>query len=81
MAKPAEDGTVLEKRDDEKTVGSINEAGNSDSEGATFSSINEKALLRKLDLNLLPAVGILYLLTFLDRSNGMFPHVNGSPRS
>ncbi|KAF4443383.1 hypothetical protein F53441_11432 [Fusarium austroafricanum] len=33
------------------------------------SSVNEKALLRKLDLRLLPAVGILYLLSFLDRSN------------
>lgn len=32
--------------------------------------INEKALLRKLDAQLLPAVGILYLLSFLDRSNG-----------
>lgn len=32
--------------------------------------INEKALLRKLDGQLLPAVGILYLLSFLDRSNG-----------
>ncbi|ESU08400.1 hypothetical protein FGSG_12203 [Fusarium graminearum PH-1] len=31
--------------------------------------VNEKALLRKLDLRLLPAVGILYLLSFLDRSN------------
>ncbi|CAG7559841.1 unnamed protein product [Fusarium equiseti] len=35
--------------------------------GAT--PVNEKALLRKLDLRLLPAVGILYLLSFLDRSN------------
>lgn len=34
--------------------------------------VNEKALLRKLDLRLLPAVGVLYLLSFLDRSNGMF---------
>ena len=32
--------------------------------------INEKTLLRKLDARLLPAVGILYLLSFLDRSNG-----------
>lgn len=32
--------------------------------------VNEKALLRKLDLNLLPAVTLLYLLSFLDRSNG-----------
>lgn len=35
-------------------------------------SINEKALLRKLDLRLLPAVSILYLLSFLDRSNGAY---------
>jgi hypothetical protein len=34
--------------------------------------INEKRLLRKLDVRLLPAVSILYLLSFLDRSNGMF---------
>jgi hypothetical protein len=34
-------------------------------------AINEKRLLRKLDLRLLPAVSILYLLSFLDRSNGM----------
>ncbi|OTA63346.1 MFS general substrate transporter [Hypoxylon sp. EC38] len=33
------------------------------------SGINEVALLRKLDLRLLPAVGVLYLLSFLDRSN------------
>ena len=33
------------------------------------STINEKSLLRKLDIRLLPAVGILYLLSFLDRSN------------
>ncbi|KAK3902152.1 major facilitator superfamily domain-containing protein [Staphylotrichum tortipilum] len=31
--------------------------------------VNEKALLRKIDWRLLPAVGILYLLSFLDRSN------------
>ncbi|CAM1504862.1 Fc.00g024530.m01.CDS01 [Cosmosporella sp. VM-42] len=35
----------------------------------TAPEINEKALLRKLDRRLLPAVGILYLLSFLDRSN------------
>lgn len=34
------------------------------------NGINEKALLRKIDGRLLPAVGILYLLSFLDRSNG-----------
>ena len=35
-----------------------------------FADVNEKALLRKLDLNLLPALTLLYLLSFLDRSNG-----------
>ncbi|KAI2633537.1 MFS general substrate transporter [Hypomontagnella submonticulosa] len=43
-------------------------SGVSDSEIAT-STINERSLLRKLDLRLLPAVGVLYLLSFLDRSN------------
>lgn len=32
--------------------------------------INEKALLRKLDYRLLPPLTLLYLLSFLDRSNG-----------
>ncbi|KAI0394163.1 major facilitator superfamily domain-containing protein [Xylariaceae sp. FL0594] len=41
----------------------------SDSETATGPAVNEKALLRKVDGYLLPAVGILYLLSFLDRSN------------
>jgi hypothetical protein len=31
--------------------------------------INEKALLRKLDYRLLPPLTLLYLLSFLDRSN------------
>ena len=36
---------------------------------ATYG-VNETALLRKLDLKLLPALTLLYLLSFLDRSNG-----------
>ena len=35
-----------------------------------LQQVNEKSLLRKIDAQLLPAVGILYLLSFLDRSNG-----------
>lgn len=35
-----------------------------------ISGIKEKSLLRKLDRKLLPAVTLLYLLSFLDRSNG-----------
>ena len=30
-----------------------------------FSDINEAKLLRKLDLNLLPTISVLYLLSFL----------------
>lgn len=41
------------------------------SDGIEFTvEINEDKLLRKIDRHLLPAVGILYLLSFLDRSNG-----------
>jgi len=39
-------------------------------EDGVADGINEGKLLRKIDLKLLPAVGILYLLSFLDRSNG-----------
>ncbi len=35
------------------------------------TGINEKALVRRLDLKLLPPLTLLYLLSFLDRSNSM----------
>jgi MFS family permease len=41
----------------------------SEQEIAATYGINERSLLRKLDLHLLPGVCILYLLSFLDRSN------------
>ncbi|KXS96984.1 hypothetical protein AC578_5532 [Pseudocercospora eumusae] len=41
----------------------------SEQELATTYGINERSLLRKLDIHLLPAVCILYLLSFLDRAN------------
>lgn len=44
----------------------------SSSSVAEFAGINEKSLLRKLDLRLLPPLTLLYLLSFLDRSNGLF---------
>ena len=43
----------------------------SEDEFDAIAGVNEKALLRKLDLKLLPALTSLYLLSFLDRSNGM----------
>jgi MFS family permease len=36
---------------------------------ADYSHINEKSLLRTLDWTLLPGVSLLYLVSFLDRSN------------
>lgn len=42
----------------------------SDDLGDKGYAIRDKALVRKLDLRLLPALTLLYLLSFLDRSNG-----------
>ncbi|KAJ6283144.1 major facilitator superfamily domain-containing protein [Bipolaris maydis] len=44
---------------------------------AQISETEEKRLLRKLDLRLLPAVSILYLLSFLDRSNVANARIEG----
>ena len=41
----------------------------------------EKALLRKLDLRLLPGLTFLYLLSFLDRSNVANARIEGLVRS
>jgi len=46
----------------------------SDESYANPTGINEKSLVRKLDLKLLPPLTLLYLLSFLDRSNGMCFH-------
>ncbi|KAL2148456.1 hypothetical protein VTH82DRAFT_2376 [Thermothelomyces myriococcoides] len=45
------------------------QSSGSDVEEVESGTVSKKALLRKLDWRLLPAVGILYLLSFLDRSN------------
>jgi len=34
-----------------------------------FSNVDEKKVLRKMDLRLLPMLALLYLLSFLDRGN------------
>jgi hypothetical protein len=34
-----------------------------------FSHIDEKKVLRKMDLRLIPMLALLYLLSFLDRGN------------
>ncbi|KAK4155740.1 major facilitator superfamily domain-containing protein [Chaetomidium leptoderma] len=35
----------------------------------SFAHLNEKAILRKMDLRLIPMLALLYLLSFLDRGN------------
>ncbi|KAK3360338.1 major facilitator superfamily domain-containing protein [Lasiosphaeria hispida] len=51
------------------TKGESDPASSSELEEGGPAEVDEKSLLRRLDLRLLPAVGILYLLSFLDRSN------------
>ncbi|XRM41005.1 hypothetical protein ABZX51_004304 [Aspergillus tubingensis] len=51
----------------EKTIEADEKAASPSTSSVT--NINEKALLRKLDYRLLPPLTILYLLSFLDRSN------------
>lgn len=41
----------------------------SEQEVAAAHGLHEKSILRKLDRHLLPGVCVLYLLSFLDRSN------------
>jgi hypothetical protein len=42
---------------------------NSEGHDVDFSGIDEKKTLRKMDLRLIPALAVLYLLAFLDRGN------------
>jgi hypothetical protein len=39
-------------------------------EDVDFSTVDEKKVLRKMDMRLIPVLAVLYLLSFLDR--GMF---------
>ena len=60
--------------EDEKLKAVFSPSNASEDDQDAYSGINEKALLRKLDRTLLPALTLLYLLSFLDRSNGTFPN-------
>ena len=64
---------MSEDREEKKTPSELGDAAagtSSDPEDEGIPQVNERSLLRKIDATLLPAVGILYLLSFLDRSNG-----------
>lgn len=73
MAEPS-----VDYRDDQKARQIHNGSSSSDNEElGSAVNINENALLRKIDFRLLPAVGILYLLSFLDRSNVANARIEG----
>ena len=69
MAATEEKHPLENVESDEKTATAPPFADSGEDFEASYG-VNEKALLRKLDLKLLPAVTLLYLLSFLDRSNG-----------
>lgn len=55
---------------DEKHKDTLSPSSGSEDGQDAYSGIDQKALVRKLDRKLLPALTLLYLLSFLDRSNG-----------
>ena len=59
--------------EDTKDEAALSPSSGSEDGQDVYSGINEKALIRKLDRKLLPALTLLYLLSFLDRSNGRLP--------
>lgn len=63
--------------EDEKHKDALSPSTGSEDGQDLYSGINEKALLRKLDRKLLPALTLLYLLSFLDRSNVANARVEG----
>lgn len=63
---------VLYARDEKHKATLSPSSGSEDGQDA-YSGVDEKALIRKLDRKLLPALTLLYLLSFLDRSNGRLP--------
>lgn len=63
---PADKPASLAK---EANAGAASDRSSEQENAASSYGINEKKLVRKLDLHLLPGVCLLYLLSFLDRSN------------
>lgn len=44
------------------------EIEHANNEAASFTEEEEKALVRKVDLTLLPTIWVMYLLSYLDRT-------------
>jgi hypothetical protein len=65
--------TLTVQGDGEKETAGTAPSYVSDDSFTNPTGINEKAFIRRLDWKLLPPLTLLYLLSFLDRSNSMFP--------
>lgn len=59
----------------EKATSHLSPSSNSDLEDA--ASVDDSALMRKIDIRLLPGVTLLYLMSFLDRSNVANARIEG----
>ncbi|KAM3080760.1 hypothetical protein ACMFMG_005690 [Clarireedia jacksonii] len=72
-ALPAEQKQVQDLEKSQLDHGNDQQGGNSSDASSELyanpTAINEKALVRKIDWKLLPPLTLLYLLSFLDRSN------------
>jgi hypothetical protein len=65
---PAVDHEDAEAQKEEKVA--FEQALNSaEQRNVDFSGVDEKKTLRKMDIRLIPALAVLYLLAFLDRGN------------
>lgn len=59
--------------EDQKKYISPHEIENVDvTEAVLFTPEEEKALVRKIDLTLLPTIWVMYLLSYLDRTKQVF---------
>jgi len=65
--------SLLEKQDHLTNSGADSVLSDPDSLQVSYTEAEEKALVRKLDWALIPGLTFLYLLSFLDRSNGQSP--------
>jgi len=72
MAAPIHDQEKLPLDENQNLEGSGADSFTSEKSYENPTGINEKALIRKLDRKLLPGLTLLYLLSFLDRSNSMY---------
>lgn len=77
MSAPSaiEEPTLVVQGDGEKEAAGTAHSYVSDDSFTNPTGINEKALIRRLDWRLLPPLTLLYLLSFLDRSNSMLPPI------